>query len=136
VLAHLRPVAEGGPPPIDVARSCGQLLKQVLARAPKVRRVGIAGGDTSSMAVEALGIWALGFVGTLAPGVSLTRAYADDPRLNGLELMLKGGQMGPNNIFEPLLCGTVDAAQTPDSTLTPPNEVTRPSLSNTIWVAS
>jgi 3-oxoisoapionate kinase len=136
VLAYLGPVAEGGPAPIDVARSCGQFLKQVLTRAPKVRRVGIAGGDTSSMAVEALGVWGLGFVGTLARGVSLARAYADDPRLDGIELMLKGGQMGPNDIFELLLCGTADAAQAPDRTLTPPNEVTRPSLSSTICVAS
>jgi len=136
VLAYLGPVAEGGPSPIEVARASGELVKHVLARAPKVRRVGIAGGDTSSMAVEALGIWALGFVGTLAPGVSLTRAHADDPRLNGLELMLKGGQMGPNNIFERLLCGTAEALQPPDSTFTPPNEVTRPFLSKTIWVAS
>jgi uncharacterized protein YgbK (DUF1537 family) len=136
VLAYLQPVAGGGPPPIEVARACGQLLKGVLARAPNVRRIGIAGGDTSSMAVESLGIWALGFVGTLAPGVSLTRAHADDPRLHGLELMLKGGQMGPNDIFERLLCGTANAAQEPDSTLTPPKDVTRPSLSNTIWVAS
>jgi 3-oxoisoapionate kinase len=106
VLAYLEPVAAGGLSPIDVARTNAQLLKWVLARAPKVRRVGIAGGDTSSIAVEALGIWALGFVGTLAPGVSLSRAYADDPRLDGIELMLKGGQMGPNDIFERLLCGT------------------------------
>jgi len=106
VLAYLGPVAEGGPSPPEVARTCGQLLKRVLAHAPNVRRVGIAGGDTSSMAVEALGIWALGFVGTLAPGVSVTRAHADDPQLDGLELMLKGGQMGPNDIFERLLCGT------------------------------
>jgi uncharacterized protein YgbK (DUF1537 family) len=136
VLAYLGPVAEGGPPPIEVAQACGQLLKGVLARAPKVRRVGVAGGDTSSLAVEALGIWGLGFVGPLAPGVSLTRAHADDPRLDGLELMLKGGQMGPNNVFERLLRGTANAAQEPDSTLTPPNDVTRPSLSNTICVAS
>jgi uncharacterized protein YgbK (DUF1537 family) len=134
VLAYLGPMVEGGPPPIDVARACGRLLKSVLARAPEVRRVGIAGGDTSSMAVEALGIWALGFVGTLAPGVSLSRAYADDPQLDGLELMLKGGQMGPNSIFERLLCGT--QPQEPERTLTPPKEVTRPFLSNTICVAS
>ena len=136
VLAYLGPVAEGGPSPIEVARACGHLLKRVLVRAPHVRRVGIAGGDTSSMAVEALGIWALGFAGTLAPGVSLTRAHADDARLDGLELMLKGGQMGPNDIFERLLFGTMKAPQKLDRTLTPPNDVTRPFLSNTIWVAS
>jgi 3-oxoisoapionate kinase len=120
VLAYLAPVAEGGPSPLEVARSCGELLKGVLVRAPKVRRVGIAGGDTSSMAVKALGVWALGFVGTLAPGVSLTRAHADDPRLDGLELMLKGGQMGLNNTFERLVRGTCrdrsEARQNLDST--------------------
>ena len=105
VLAYLGPVSENGPSPIEVARGCAQLLKQVLAQAPSVRRIGIAGGDTSSIAVEALGIWALGFVGALAPGVSLTRAHADDPQLDGLELMLKGGQMGPADVFERLLLG-------------------------------
>jgi 3-oxoisoapionate kinase len=116
VLAYLGPVAEGGPSPVEVARSCGELLKGVLARAPKVRRVGIADGDTSSMAVKTLRIWALDFVGTLAPGVSLTRAHADDPRLDGLELMLKGGQMGPNDTLERLVLGTSGARQHLDST--------------------
>jgi hypothetical protein len=116
VLAYLGPVAEGGPSPVEVARSCGELLKRVLARAPKVRRVGIAGGDTSSMAVKALGIWALDFVGTLAPGVGLTRAHADDPRLDGIELMLKGGQMGPNDTLERLVSGTSGTRQNLDST--------------------
>ena len=48
---------------------------------------------------------ALGFGGMLSPGVSLVRAHADDPRLDGLELMLKGGQMESADVFERLLHG-------------------------------
>jgi len=106
VLAYLGPVVSGGPSRLEVAQACGKLLRRVLERAPVVRRVGIAGGDTSSISVEALGIWALGFIGLLGPGVSLTRAHADDPTLDGLELMLKGGQMGPTDVFARLLRGT------------------------------
>jgi uncharacterized protein YgbK (DUF1537 family) len=106
VLAYLGPVASGGPSRLEVARACGKLLRNVLERAPVVRRVGIAGGDTSSISVEALGIWALGFIGMLGPGASLTRVHADDARLDGLELMLKGGQMGPVDVFARLLRGT------------------------------
>src|SRR5690348_199612 len=105
VLAHLGPVVSGGPSRIEMARACGKLLRRVLELTPVVRRIGIAGGDTSSISVEALGIWALGFVGMLGPGVSLTRVHADDPRLDGLELMLKGGQMGPADVFARLLRG-------------------------------
>jgi uncharacterized protein YgbK (DUF1537 family) len=106
VLAFTGPVADGGPSRIEMARACGRLLRRVLERAPMVRRVGIAGGDTSSLSIEALGVWALGFVGTLSSGVSLTRVHADDPRLDGLELMLKGGQMGPVDVFTRLVRGT------------------------------
>jgi uncharacterized protein YgbK (DUF1537 family) len=105
VLAYTGPVTEGGPSRVEVARACGALLKLVLERVGKVRRVGIAGGDTSSIAVEALGIWALGFAGQLSPGVSLVRVHADNPRLDGLELMLKGGQMGSVDVFERLVHG-------------------------------
>jgi uncharacterized protein YgbK (DUF1537 family) len=106
VLAQTGAVRDDGPPKLDVARACGRLLAQVLERAPAIGRVGVAGGDTSSMAVDALGIWALGYVGTLSPGVTLARAHAEAPRMNGLELMLKGGQMGSLDLFRRLLTGT------------------------------
>jgi 3-oxoisoapionate kinase len=38
--------------------------------------------------------------------VALTRLHADDAALDGLELMLKGGQMGPPDLFLRLLHGT------------------------------
>jgi uncharacterized protein YgbK (DUF1537 family) len=39
----------------------------------------------------------------LAPGVTVSRTHADDPAVDGLELMLKGGQMGGEDLFERLL---------------------------------
>ena len=105
VLAHTTPTRDGGPAALEVAFACGRLLAKVLASAPRVRRVGVAGGDSSSLAVQALGGWALRHAGTLAPGVSLTRLHSDVPRLDGLELMLKGGQMGSADLFERLVRG-------------------------------
>lgn len=68
-----------------------------------LRRIGIAGGDTSSHAVQALQLWGLSYQTTLCPGVTLSRAHSPDPARNGLELMLKGGQMGGVDLFERLL---------------------------------
>jgi len=107
VLARTTLPASGGPAPLDVARVGGELLARVLAHNPQVRRVGVAGGDTSSLALRALAAWALAWTGTLASGVALTRLHADDPSLDGLELMLKGGQMGPPDLFLRLLHGTL-----------------------------
>jgi uncharacterized protein YgbK (DUF1537 family) len=106
VMARTTPAAASGPAPLAVARICGELLARVLKRSPQVRRVGVAGGDTSSIALSALGAWALGWGGNLSAGVALTRVRADDPALDGIELMLKGGQMGPPDLFQRLLVGT------------------------------
>lgn len=85
-----------------VAAATAEFVAAVL-RSVRLRRVGIAGGDTSSLAVRALGCWGLSYRCTLAPGVTVSRTYADDPSVDGLELMLKGGQMGGDDLFERLL---------------------------------
>lgn len=85
-----------------LARATGELLRHLLAKVP-LRRIGIAGGDTSSHAVTALDMWGLSYLGAVAPGVALCRAHAESARLDGIELMLKGGQMGQPDIFERLL---------------------------------
>ncbi len=99
VLARTAAAAPGGLPPLQVAELCGRLLAAVLARVPAVHRAGVAGGDTSGWAVQALQPWALRWAGTLAAGVPLLRLHADEARIEGLELMLKGGQMGPPDVF-------------------------------------
>jgi uncharacterized protein YgbK (DUF1537 family) len=105
VVAHTTRAGAGGPAPLDVAVASARLLSRVLAHCPRVRRVGIAGGDTSSHAVRGLGAWGLAYAGSLGAGLSVVRVRADEPRLDGLELMLKGGQMGPPDVFERLLRG-------------------------------
>ncbi|HEY6134367.1 MAG TPA: nucleotide-binding domain containing protein, partial [Rubrivivax sp.] len=106
VLAVTSAPGAGALPAADVARACGRLLAAVLVRSPQVRRVGVAGGDTSSWALRALAPWALQWAGSLSPGVALLRARATDARIDGLELALKGGQMGPPDVFDRLLHGT------------------------------
>jgi uncharacterized protein YgbK (DUF1537 family) len=71
----------------------------------RLGRIGIAGGDTSSQATLALGLWGLAFRCVLAPGVAVSIARGDDPLTDGLELMLKGGQMGGDLLFDELALG-------------------------------
>ena len=85
-----------------LAHETGQLLRHVLDQVP-LGRIGIAGGDTSSHAIQALDCWGLSYLGPVAPGVSLCRLHADSAEIHGLEVMLKGGQMGPPDVFERLL---------------------------------
>ena len=88
-----------------LALAGGALLAQVLNAAP-LARVGVAGGDTSSHAVQALDAWGLSYLEALAPGVSLCRLHSDNPTLDGTEIALKGGQMGTPDLFERLVHGT------------------------------
>jgi uncharacterized protein YgbK (DUF1537 family) len=53
--------------------------------------------------VQGLGAWGLSCVGALGTGVTLSRVHADDAALDGMELMLKGGQMGGEDVFRQLL---------------------------------
>jgi uncharacterized protein YgbK (DUF1537 family) len=64
-----------------------------------VRRAVLAGGDTSSHAVQQLGAYALTWAAELDPGAPLCRAWSDEPAIDGLELVLKGGQIGGVDFF-------------------------------------
>ena len=72
----------------------------VLVAALRPRRIAIAGGDTSGDAAQALGLRALTMLAPLAPGSPLCRAYAPGTPLDGLEITLKGGQVGGPAFFE------------------------------------
>jgi len=82
-----------------LARMSGLALRLVLDRCGDVSRVVVAGGDTSSHVGSLLGIQALTFVCPLAPGAPLCRAWSDDPRRDGLEIVFKGGQCGARDFF-------------------------------------
>ncbi len=76
----------------------GEVLRGVLTRSG-LRRAVVAGGDTSSHATRQLGLHALTFAAPLAPGSPLCRAHGDSAALDGLEIALKGGQMGQEDFF-------------------------------------
>ena len=76
----------------------GRIARELLERTG-LRRVVIAGGDTSSYATQELGLYALEMLAELTPGAPLCRAYSDDPQFDGLEIALKGGQMGKEDYF-------------------------------------
>ncbi|MFC4600966.1 four-carbon acid sugar kinase family protein [Cohnella hongkongensis] len=82
----------------------GALTRTLVAEAG-LSRVLIAGGDTSGYVARELGIYALECVSALAPGAPLCRAFSSDAALDGLELVLKGGQVGGERFFERVLQG-------------------------------
>jgi len=89
---------------LRLAQASGDFLRRLLPLT-SVRRIGVAGGDTSSHALKALDIWGLSYLGKLSAGVALCRAHADGIREDGIELMLKGGQMGGEDLFDRLANG-------------------------------
>ncbi|HEY3761074.1 MAG TPA: four-carbon acid sugar kinase family protein [Verrucomicrobiae bacterium] len=82
----------------------GRVLREALAQT-KVRRLCIAGGDTSSFAARALGIEALEMIAPLTPGAPLCRIHAPGSPADGLEAVFKGGQVGAINYFSTVLNG-------------------------------
>ena len=106
VLACTAPgAADPEVPALALAKAGGLLLARVLAAVP-LKRVGVAGGDTSSHAVQALDAWGLSYLAALSPGAALCRLHSDAPALDGCEILLKGGQMGDADVFERLVHGT------------------------------
>ena len=76
----------------------GRITRDLLAQ-NGLRRVVIAGGDTSSYATQELGLYGLEMLSELTPGAPLCRGYSNDARFDGLEIALKGGQMGKADFF-------------------------------------
>ncbi len=80
-----------------VGEALGKVLCRVLERSGITRAV-VSGGDTSGHATGQLDIYALSALAPTIPGASIFRAHADGP-FDGLELALKGGQMGTPDYF-------------------------------------
>lgn len=80
-----------------IGEALGQILHQVLTRSG-ARRAVVSGGDTSGHATRQLGIYALSALAPTIQGAAIFQAHADGP-MDGLELALKGGQMGSEDYF-------------------------------------
>lgn len=76
----------------------GGILRDVV-RARSVQRVVVAGGDTSGHVARSLGIEALEMAAPLEPGAPMCVARSQDPAVEGLEVVFKGGQVGYDDFF-------------------------------------
>jgi uncharacterized protein YgbK (DUF1537 family) len=86
----------------DAAREVGRALAAVMRRMldrTGVSRVVVAGGDSSGEVASALGIDALSVAAGLAPGAPLCRGWSRLAARDGLEIVLKGGQIGQADFF-------------------------------------
>jgi len=88
-----------------IGAGLGELLDRLLKTA-KLSRAVISGGDTSGHATLRLKVYALTAIAPLAPGAPLCRAHTrvavdigDHVMHEGLELALKGGQVGTPDFF-------------------------------------
>ncbi|WP_085027275.1 four-carbon acid sugar kinase family protein [Ensifer aridi] len=89
-----------------IGERLGLLLKELVTRAG-LRRAVIAGGDTSSHALGQLSVDALNLRLPLpqSPGSPLCTAHSADPRVDGIEVALKGGQVGLDDYFSMIRAG-------------------------------
>ena len=87
-----------------LGRALGQITRAALEQT-SVRRLVIAGGDSSSHAARALGIEAVEMLAPLAPGAPLCRAYASGSPVDGCEVNFKGGQVGAPDYFGSAVAG-------------------------------
>ena len=89
-----------------LSRALGEITKYCVAKF-SLKRVVFAGGDTSSHALGQMNISALVTRFPLAqtPGSPLCTAFASDPIFNGLEIAMKGGQVGSDDYFVSLKQG-------------------------------
>jgi 3-oxoisoapionate kinase len=83
-----------------IGSALGRILAGLVGR-HRLSRAVIAGGDTSSHALRGLGIEALTIRMPFpqTPGSPLCLAHAADPDFDGLEIALKGGQVGGDDYF-------------------------------------
>ncbi|MCA9186207.1 MAG: four-carbon acid sugar kinase family protein [Pirellulaceae bacterium] len=102
--------AEGRALPGPIASLLGRALGETLRRVVEqtgVRRICLAGGDTSSYAARAMGIDSLQMAAPLVAGAPLCRAEASILALDGAMINFKGGQVGPPEYFDFVRRGTV-----------------------------
>ncbi|MFZ3582008.1 four-carbon acid sugar kinase family protein [Loktanella sp. DJP18] len=80
-----------------IGKSLGRMLRALVDRA-RLTRVVASGGDTSGHVTRALDVFALTALAPTIPGAALCKAHAMGAT-HGLEVALKGGQMGSADYF-------------------------------------
>lgn len=101
VARHRAAVAASGIAAETANRRIGEALGRILDRVLRqtgIRRAVISGGDTSGHGMRQLGLSALVAKAPTIPGAALCTAHGNRPH-DGLEIALKGGQMGSEDYF-------------------------------------
>ncbi len=83
---------EGGSIGRQLGEQQGRILREILDETG-IRRVCVAGGDTSGHTAPALEIYALEFLVPAGPGSPICRGHARTSLFDGIEIALKGGQV-------------------------------------------
>lgn len=95
--------AANGRPVLEAIAEAAASVVDASARAGATRRVVVCGGDTSSRVTRLLGVTALSITANPWGNVVLLRAHAADPAIDGIELLLKGGQVGTVSLLPDVL---------------------------------
>lgn len=86
-------------PVLEQIASAAVHLVDAAVRARATRRVIVCGGDTSGRVTAGLGIRSVRIGANPLDNVVLCVAEADDEAIDGLQVLLKGGQVGPVDLF-------------------------------------
>lgn len=76
----------------------GIILKEIISKTG-LHRVTVAGGDTCGHVLKQLSIYVLEFILPLGTATPLCRASSYNPVFDGIEISLKGGQLGEIDFF-------------------------------------
>jgi 3-oxoisoapionate kinase len=90
---------------LHVGEALAEVMRRLLDRVPTLRRIAVAGGDSSGAVMGSLGIQALSVAAGLSPGVPLCRAWSEQAQRDGLQVALKSGQLGGRGFFAALRRG-------------------------------
>ncbi len=82
----------------------GLVLRDILTKTG-LRRAAVAGGDTCGHVLKQLSVYVLEFITPLGIAAPLCRASSNNLVLNGMEIALKGGQLGEVDFFGSVLKG-------------------------------
>ncbi|MGF6823796.1 uncharacterized protein YgbK (DUF1537 family) [Microbacterium sp. ZKA21] len=88
-----------GRPVLEAIADASASVIAAAVRAGVSRRVIVCGGDTSSRVTRLLGVDALSIAANPWGNVVILRAHSRDASIDGLELLLKGGQVGADTLF-------------------------------------
>ena len=104
VIVHTGEKQTNNLPAEKLGTALGMLAREAVKKS-LIKRVVIAGGDTSSYAARAMEIEAVEMIAPLVAGAPLCKAISSNKSINGLEVNFKGGQVGSDDYFEVLLNG-------------------------------